>query len=231
MSGGGACLLCCRPAARSAALFPGPFTLHLPAPLPVWQVAAGQLDGCPAPCPSPAAAEPVSYTCPTLCHHLLRSSRLGGFDFMPSPSEQYYRELPKKMGNLLTPQQARRDRTGCDAWDCLELVGAGSARSSCSRRSRPVTLVGVPRRPLAAAGTCSCAGETCSAERPAKPGTLAALSCCALRPLSAPLFPSAPPHRACSLPPSGAAVQGGAGAGAAGGQGRPGAGPAHGMCG
>ncbi|KAI7838946.1 hypothetical protein COHA_007305 [Chlorella ohadii] len=32
-------------------------------------------------------------------------SRLGGFDFVPAPSEQYYRELPKKMGNLLTQQQ------------------------------------------------------------------------------------------------------------------------------
>ncbi|PRW55993.1 4-hydroxyphenylpyruvate dioxygenase [Chlorella sorokiniana] len=32
-------------------------------------------------------------------------SRLGGFDFMPAPSDTYYRDLPKKMGSLLTPQQ------------------------------------------------------------------------------------------------------------------------------
>lgn len=87
---------------------------HRPAPLSVWQVAAGQLDGSPAPCPSSAAAQPVSYIYPTFCHHLPRSSRLGGFDFMPSPSDQYYRELPKKMGNLLTPQQAS---------NCMRCVG------------------------------------------------------------------------------------------------------------
>ncbi len=43
-------------------------------------------------------------------------SRLGGFDFVPAPSEQYYRELPKKMGNLLTQQQVRI--TGvCKGWE------------------------------------------------------------------------------------------------------------------
>ncbi|GFR45369.1 hypothetical protein Agub_g6744 [Astrephomene gubernaculifera] len=32
-------------------------------------------------------------------------SDVGGFEFMPRPSDRYYRELPKKMGEALTPQQ------------------------------------------------------------------------------------------------------------------------------
>ncbi|KAL4451461.1 hypothetical protein ABPG75_007123 [Micractinium tetrahymenae] len=32
-------------------------------------------------------------------------SALGGFDFMPRPSDDYYRKLPERIGNVLTPQQ------------------------------------------------------------------------------------------------------------------------------
>ncbi|KXZ47898.1 hypothetical protein GPECTOR_32g511 [Gonium pectorale] len=41
--------------------------------------------------------------------HTLREMRarseLGGFEFMPRPSDKYYRELPKKIGDTLTPEQ------------------------------------------------------------------------------------------------------------------------------
>ena len=32
-------------------------------------------------------------------------SALGGFDFMPAPSADYYRKLPGRIGSVLTPQQ------------------------------------------------------------------------------------------------------------------------------
>ena len=31
----------------------------------------------------------------------------GGFEFMPRPSDKYYRELPDKIGSSLTPEQYR----------------------------------------------------------------------------------------------------------------------------
>lgn len=31
-------------------------------------------------------------------------SEVGGFEFMPRPSDQYYRDLPKKIGDTLTPE-------------------------------------------------------------------------------------------------------------------------------
>jgi len=34
-----------------------------------------------------------------------KMSYAGGFDFMPRPSESYYRNLPKKVGDSLTPEQ------------------------------------------------------------------------------------------------------------------------------
>ncbi len=47
-----------------------------------------------------------------LCPHLparrreMRArSEVGGFEFMPRPSDSYYASLPKKIGDVLTPQQ------------------------------------------------------------------------------------------------------------------------------
>ncbi|GLC38696.1 hypothetical protein PLESTB_000591400 [Pleodorina starrii] len=41
--------------------------------------------------------------------HTLREMRarseVGGFEFMPRPSDKYYKELPKKIGDTLTPEQ------------------------------------------------------------------------------------------------------------------------------
>ncbi|KAG2483092.1 hypothetical protein HYH03_018030 [Edaphochlamys debaryana] len=41
--------------------------------------------------------------------HTLREMRkrsdVGGFEFMPKPSDKYYRNLPKKIGDVLTPEQ------------------------------------------------------------------------------------------------------------------------------
>jgi len=37
--------------------------------------------------------------------HMHAASASGGFEFMPRPSDKYYRELPKKIGDVLTPAQ------------------------------------------------------------------------------------------------------------------------------
>ena len=44
--------------------------------------------------------------------HTLREMRkrsaLGGFDFMPKPSDSYYKNLPNKIGDVLTPEQYKQ---------------------------------------------------------------------------------------------------------------------------
>jgi 4-hydroxyphenylpyruvate dioxygenase len=41
----------------------------------------------------------------SLLREMQSRSHHGGFEFMPRPSDKYYRELPKKIGNMLTPEQ------------------------------------------------------------------------------------------------------------------------------
>jgi 4-hydroxyphenylpyruvate dioxygenase len=36
-----------------------------------------------------------------------KRTEIGGFDFMPRPSDGYYKKLPEKVGSDLTPEQLR----------------------------------------------------------------------------------------------------------------------------
>lgn len=53
-------------------------------------------------------------------------SAYGGFEFMPRPSTKYYKELPNKIGDALTPEQYKV---------CVERgVGAGFGAEQCGVR-------------------------------------------------------------------------------------------------
>eukprot|EP00877_Chromochloris_zofingiensis_P009722 jgi/Chrzof1/5002/Cz15g08050.t1 len=41
----------------------------------------------------------------TTLRHMRKHSELGGFEFMPRPGDSYYRKLPEKIGDDLTPEQ------------------------------------------------------------------------------------------------------------------------------
>lgn len=36
-----------------------------------------------------------------------KRTEVGGFEFMPRPSEKYYKNLPEKVGDDLTPEQLK----------------------------------------------------------------------------------------------------------------------------
>lgn len=56
-----------------------------------------------------------------------RRSALGGFDFMPRPSDDYYKKLPAKIGSALTPQQVCLAGPACAGAAALR-VGGQAAR-------------------------------------------------------------------------------------------------------
>ena len=43
-------------------------------------------------------------------------SKSGGFEFMPSPSAAYYKELPNKVGDALTPEQYKVGWGADEGW-------------------------------------------------------------------------------------------------------------------
>lgn len=55
---------------------------------------------------TPGSCTPYPNLPPPVHHREMRArSEVGGFEFMPRPSDSYYAALPKKIGDALTPQQ------------------------------------------------------------------------------------------------------------------------------
>lgn len=55
--------------------------------------------------PDCSPAVPLLLPNPYARREMQSRSKSGGFEFMPSPSAAYYKELPNKVGDALTPEQ------------------------------------------------------------------------------------------------------------------------------